>query len=121
MTRTSPRSLGLSLVAAVSVLALAGCQREDPRLKGLAQGITKDSAMAVMEIPGSERPLSYLINGKFIETFVVRRRGIEGPRDSLTRKQTTPVVMVGGQVAGWGWAFWDSVGAANNIPVAPAK
>jgi hypothetical protein len=121
MNRTNRRSLHLSLIAAVSVIALAGCQREDPRVKALSAGITKDSAMTVMEIPGSERPVSYLINGQFIETFVVRRTGVEGPRDSLSRSQTTPVVVIGGQVAGWGWKYWDSVGAANGIPVKPEK
>jgi len=107
--------------ATAAVLLLAGCQRDDPRVSDLAVGITRDSARTVMEIPGSERPVSYLINGQFIETFVVRRPGVEGPRDSLTRKQTTPVVIIGGQVAGWGWKFWDSVGAANSIPVEPAR
>lgn len=121
MIRTNSPSFRLSVLAALALLSLAGCQREDPRLEGLGVGITRDSAKVVMEIPGAEFPLSYLINGQSIETFVVRRRGVEGPRDSLTRAQTTPVVLVGGQVAGWGWAFWDSVGAANNIPVKPEK
>ena len=121
MIRTYCRSIRPSPLAVLAALSLAGCQREDPRLAGLGVGITRDSAKVVMEIPGAEFPLSYLINGQSIETFVVRRRGVEGPRDSLTRAQTTPVVLLGGQVAGWGWAFWDSVGAANNIPVKPEK
>lgn len=120
MNRTAVNSRRLAALA-ITLLAAAGCQREDPRVKNLTAGISRDSAKVLMEIPGSELPYSYLIEGEFIETFVVRAPGVEGPRDSLTRKQTTPIVLIGGQLAGWGWAFWDSVGAAKNIPVAPAQ
>ena len=120
MNRTALTSLRIAVVAAAA-LAVAGCQRGDPRVKSLTLGIPRDSAMVLMEVPSSERPYAYLIEGEFIETFVVRGPGVEGPRDSLTRKQMTPIVIIGGQLAGWGWDFWDSVGAAKNIPVTPAQ
>lgn len=104
------------LLALVLTIVAAGCRKEDPRVKQLGVGIPKDSAMKVMELTTAARPSSWLINGQFIETFEVRYPGVEGPRDSLSRKQLTPLVLIGGKVAGWGWKFWDSVGAANGIP-----
>lgn len=110
------------LLAALTLAVLAtGCTREDPRVKGLGIGISKDSALAVMGLPSTERGEAYLMNGRYIEAFVVRKPGVEGPRDSLARKQMTPVIVVDGTVTGWGWPHWDSVAGANKITVAPEK
>jgi hypothetical protein len=103
------------LILTATVLA-AGCRKEDPRVTNLGVGIPKDSAMVVMELETAQRPSSWLVNGQYIETFEVRYPGVEGPRDSVSRKQITPLVLIDGKVAGWGWKFWDSVGQANGIP-----
>jgi hypothetical protein len=100
-----------TLVAvAIGSLAVLGCSREDARLKNLSAGISKDSAMAVLGVTTAERPATYLVKGKMIEAMMLRRKGAEGPLDSLPHEQITPVVMVDGKLAGWGWKFWDSVG-----------
>ncbi len=109
------------LIAAASLVLVSGCTKDDPRLQNLGVGISKDSVFAVMELPDTERGEAYLINGQYIEAFVVRLPGVEGPRDSLSRKQMTPVVVIGGTVTGWGWDHWDSVAGANGIEVEPAK
>ena len=110
------------LLAALTLAVLAaGCTREDPRVKALGVGISKDSAFAVMELPSTERGEAYLMNGQYIEAFVVRKPGVEGPRDSLARKQMTPVIVVDGKVTGWGWPHWDSVAGANKIVVTPEQ
>jgi hypothetical protein len=116
----SPRSRLLAAAAAALVLTSA-CAKEDPRVQSLGVGISKDSAFVVMELPATERGEAYLMAGQYIEAFVVRKPGVEGPRDSLSRKQMTPVIVVGGKVTGWGWKHWDSIAGAHQIVVKPAK
>jgi len=109
------------LLAAAALILVSACAKEDPRVQNLGVGISKDSAFAVMELPDTERGEAYLMNGQYIEAFVVRKQGVEGPRDSLSRKQMTPVVVIGGKVSGWGWDHWDSIAGANGIETKPAK
>ncbi|MBM4187574.1 MAG: hypothetical protein FJ206_09705 [Gemmatimonadetes bacterium] len=104
-------------VAVLAVLGALGCERADPRLEGLTIGIGKDSALAVMQAaPNKLEP--YLINGLYIEGMFYARPG-KTDSASLAPRKMTPVVAVNGKVTGWGWDHWDSVAAANRIPVAP--
>jgi hypothetical protein len=112
MARHVRTSVGLALG---SLLVLA-CARDDARLKNLTVGISKDSALSVLGVTSGERPATYLVKGKTIEAMMIRREGIEGPLDSLTQAQYTPIVVVDGKLAGWGWTFWDSV--SNEIGLA---
>ena len=107
------------LAVAIGSLGLLGCATEDARLKDLDAGITKDSAIAVLGGSAGERPAMYMIKGKMIEAIMVRRQGAEGPLDSLTREQYSPVIMIDGKLAGWGWKFWDSLGKEIGLP--PSK
>ncbi|HKP28548.1 MAG TPA: hypothetical protein VJU15_04065 [Gemmatimonadales bacterium] len=113
------------LAVAIGSLAIMGCTRDDPRLKNLTAGISKDSALAALDVRNAERPSTYLIKGKLIETMMVRREGVEGPLDSLPRTDYNPVVMIDGKLAGWGWKFWDSVsqdlGVVEKHPKPPKK
>jgi len=77
--------------------------------------MAKDSALALLGDRPQERPATYLIKGQLIESVMLRREGAEGPLDSLTQKQVTPIVMIDGKLAGWGWVYWDSVAGANKI------
>jgi hypothetical protein len=97
------------LAAAVGSLAILGCSKDDPRLKDLSAGMTKDSALAVLGGGTGERPESYLVKGQMIEALMVRREGAEGPLDSLPKTDYNPVVMIDGKLAGWGWQYYDSV------------
>jgi hypothetical protein len=115
------RSYRWPVVALTATLLLASCRREDPRVKNLTIGIPKDSALSVMDVKPTEHGQAYLMGGKYIEAFLVRREGVEGPTDSLSRKDFTPVVVVDGKLTGWSWKHWDSVAGANQIPVKPEK
>ena len=97
------------VAVAIGSLAILGCSRDDARLKNLNAGISKDSAMAVLGVTTGERPATYLVKGKMIEAMMLRRKDAEGPLDSLPHEKVTPVVIVDGKLAGWGWKFWDSV------------
>lgn len=114
------RRFRLPLLALAATLLIAGCERADPRVKDLHVGQPKDSALVVMGAAG-QRGQAYLMNGRYIEAYIIRKPGVEGPSDSLSRKQLTPVILVDGKVTGWNWKHWDSVAGANKIPVKPAK
>ncbi len=117
MTRTT--SSRLAALAAVALLAgsLAGCRSEDPRVRHLASGISRDSAVVAMGGAEPERPYTYLVGGQYVEAMLYRRGDPEGPMEDLVRDQITPIVLVDGKVSGWGWKHWDSVAAAHNIEV----
>ena len=98
------------LAVTVGTLTFIGCTKgEDPRLQKLTAGISKDSALAALDVRNGERSATYLVKGKMIELTMVRREGAEGPLDSLPRTDYNPVVMIDGKLAGWGWKYWDSV------------
>jgi hypothetical protein len=105
-------------LTALLLAAVAGCRRDDPRIRNLEVGMVKDSAVAAMG-GAAERPYAYLVGGQYIEALIWRRKGVEGPMDELGRNQLTPLVVVDGALSGWGWAYWDSVAAAHGIPVTP--
>jgi len=113
------------LAAALGSLAILGCSKDDPRLKNLSAGITKDSALAVLGGGTGERQESYLVKGQLFEAMMVRREGVDGPLDSLPRTDYNPVVMINGKLAGWGWKYWDSVshelGVTPKAPKQPKK
>ena len=103
----------MATVGVVGLAALAGCERSDPRLAGLAVGMSKDSTLAVMRgQPTTIAP--YLTNGLYIEAMFYAR---PGKTDSASRapRNMTPVVLVNSKLVGWGWDRWDSVAAANKI------
>ncbi len=113
MKITFRRSLGA--VGLVGLVALAGCERGDPRVARLSVGMGKDSVLAVMEgKPTAIEP--YLINGQYIEGMFYAR---PGNADSAKRasRNMTPVILVNGKLIGWGWDQWDSVAGANKIPL----
>lgn len=108
---------------AIGSLAIMGCTKDDPRLKNLSAGISKDSALAVLGGGQGERPESYLVKGEMIEALMVRREGVEGPLDSLPKTDYNPIVIVNGKLAGWGWTYFDSVSKEIGVTVhqKPAK
>lgn len=103
--------------AAALVVGLTACERGDPRLEGLRAGMAKDSALVVMG--GSpQRVDAFLTNGQYVEAMYFPRPG-RAAGDSASDRDMSPVVAINGQVAGWGWTWWDSAAAAQRITVAP--
>lgn len=118
MNRIPLRRMAPALALFTAVAACA--PKEDPRLKDLTVGISKDSAIAIM---GGERPSRvdpYLVGGQYIESMLFIQPGTQPVGvDTLPDRKRSPVVMINGNVAGWGWGFWDSVSTANGIPLSP--
>ena len=111
------------LAAGIVVLAgtLAGCG--DSRIKELTPGITRDSALKVINEGAASDSLArvykqetYLVEGKQLNVLFYNKDGIKQASDStLAAKAQTPIVTVDGKVTGWGWTHYDSVAKANNI------
>ena len=115
------------LFAATVVGALAACG--DAHVDKLTAGITRDSALKVLAGTPSTDSLAnvykqetYIYNGKMINVLLYNRAGAKEAADpTVPDSKLTPVVTVDGKVTGWGWAYYDSVAKANNIPVKDHK
>ena len=112
------------LAAGIMVVAgtLAGCG--DSRIKQLSPGITRDSALKVINEGAAGDSLArvykqemYLVNGQQLNVLFYNKDGIKQATDStLAANAQTPIVTLDGKVTGWGWSHYDSVAKANDIP-----
>ena len=115
------------LLAATSVGFLVGCG--DARIDNLAKDIPRDSALKVLAGGSSGDSLAnvykqetYIYNGRMINVLLYNKAGEkEASNPSVPDSKLTPVVTVDGKVTGWGWAHYDSVAKANNIPLKEHK
>jgi len=116
---------GVILRASLLTTLLAGCG--DSRLDKLSSGITRDSALKVInEGTGGDslarvyKQETYLIDGKQLNVLFYNKDGIKQASDlSLAATKQTPIIVANGKVVGWGWPSYDSLAKANNIPVPP--
>ena len=102
-------------ILVAGVVATIGCEGSDPRLKKLAVGMPKDSVVATMG-EKAKRVDPYLYNGRYIEAMYYPRPGKSDAE--IEDRKMAPVVVINGKLAGWGWAYWDSVASSNHITVA---
>jgi hypothetical protein len=103
----------LSLLVGV---VLTACSRPDPRFEKLSVGIPKDSAIALIGIEKPQRSDPYLVNGHYIEALYYAKPGADSGQ--TPDRKMSPVVVVDGLLAAWGWKQWDSIATANRIVVA---
>ena len=106
----------LLIPGALFVAALVACGRSDQRLERLSVGIPKDSMLQVMGVEKPRRVDPYLVNGHYIEALYFAKLGADS--GSIPDREMAPVVVIDGVLAAWGWKSWDSIAAANKIPVA---
>ena len=115
----------IALASFTAVLGLAAC--EDKRVKELNAGITRDSAVSVLaqqvrgggseSFPNVYKRAHYLINGKQYEVLYFAANNEKEGKDTVRTKKLTPLVFVDNQLVAKGWAAWDSISKANNIPL----
>jgi hypothetical protein len=124
-----PRSTRATVVTIVSSVVFAtACG--DSRLDKLSTGISRDSVLAIINDGASGDSLArvyrqetYLLpnergNSTLANVLFYNKSGVKEADDStLSREATTPIVLLSGNVAGWGWTYYDSLAKANNIPV----
>lgn len=113
--------------AFAGAMMLAAC--EDKRVKAVDTGITRDSAVSIIahDLPANAKPDSfpnvytrerYLIAGKNYEVlyFTPKNDKAETGKDTVWSK-LTPIVLLNNKTVGTGWKVWDSIAAANKIPL----
>jgi hypothetical protein len=128
------KALGVAVLSAASLLVAC----EDKRVKQLDTGITRDSAVSILShdlkpgAPPDSFPNVYtrgqfLVNGKTIEVLYFTPDNEKAPpvnqkrtTDTIPLRKLTPIVFMQNRMLCKGWSCWDSVAAANKIPV-PAK
>jgi hypothetical protein len=95
-----------------AVLLLAACG--DARLRKLSVGISKDSTMHLMG-DKPDRAEAYLTGGKMIEALFYGKAGADSGQ--TPEAQLTPVVIVDGQLTGWGRDEWLKVATEHRIQI----
>ena len=95
-------------------LLLAACG--DSRLRKLSVGISKDSAMHIMGAK-PDRAEAYLTSGQSIEALFYGKEGADSGMTPL--EKLTPVVIVNGQLTGWGQEEWQKVATEHKIQTKP--
>lgn len=136
MHDSSVRRRAIVAAGLASTLLVAAC--EDKRVKELQTGITRDSAVKVIQqdlkpgLPSDSFPNvftreQYLMGGKHYEVLyftpdndkarVVPSGIAPTAKDTIPFHKLTPLVFIDNHLAGRGWAYWDSVSKANKIPL----
>jgi hypothetical protein len=123
----------LTIAGLCCAILLVAC--EDKRVSQLDTGITRDSALNVIQrdaksgagpdsFPNVYTRGRYLINGKSIEVlyFTPNNEKIEkAGKDTIPLRNLSPIVFMENRLIGRGWDFWDSVAVANKIQLPPKK
>lgn len=118
MRRSAQKRLA-GLIALAGTAAVVACG--DARLKELSTGMPRDSLLATLgsSPPDSERFIydkdQYIVDGKAIEVFYYDPKSRMAFVDTVPGDELTPVVLLNGVVAGWGWKYWDSVAASIKV------
>jgi hypothetical protein len=100
-----------------ALLVLSACSKPDRRLEQLSAGISKDSALVIMGVAKAHRVDPYLVDGHYIEAMYFSRAETTDTA-SVADRQMSPVIVVDGKLAGWGWGQWDSIASVHKIQVA---
>ena len=119
MSCNTPRTLLVAPLAAL-LLVSACSAKSDARLGKLSAGISKDSVLAIMGVEKPQRVDPYLVNSRYIEAMYFPLPGAADSA-SLTDRNMSPVIVVDGKLAAWGWQQWDSIAADNKIQVPPKE
>ena len=126
MNHVSVRRSALTLAVMSAAIVSTAC--EDKRVKQLHEGMPIDSAVSKISEdakPGSGAGTAqnvytrsrYLINGKNYEVVFFTPDNEKPGKDSVEWKKLTPIVFVDNRMVGKGWQYWDSLSAANKIPL----
>lgn len=105
----------LFLPSLLATALVAACSRSDARLEKLRVGISKDSVQQVMGMEKPRRIDPYLVNGHYIEAMYFAKPGADS--GSVADREMSPVVVIDGTLAAWGWKQWDSIATENKIVV----
>lgn len=127
--KTLPRKL-LSLVTAVSLLALAACVtpgslriQNRANLARLSLGMSKEQVLAVMgskrsqDITNPYRTESHRGADGTVWEILFYYTDIKAQDGSVEEGELTPVVFKGDKLEGWGWSYWESTAQTLNVRI----
>ena len=122
---TTTRAVFNAALVCLAAGGLTACG--DSRIKKLTPGISRDSALKVINEGASGDSLArvykqetYLVKGQVTNVLFYNKDGVKRQQDStLSAKAQTPIVTVGGKVTGWGWDHYDSVARVMNFKPSP--
>ena len=126
MNHVSVRRSAFTLAVMAAAIVSTAC--EDKRVKELHEGIPRDSAVSMLgrdlkpgaspdSLPNVYTRNRYLINGKNYEVLFFTPDNEKKGKDSVPLNKLTPIVFVDNRMVGKGWKYWDSLSAANKIPL----
>jgi hypothetical protein len=143
MNTYSVRRRTLLATGLASAMLVGAC--EDKRVKELDKGISRDSAVKVIEQDAKPAPAAstapgatpdsfpnvywrerFLVAGKNYEILYftpdntkmpMPRNGGMMSQDSVPYGKLTPLVFVDNRLIGRGWGFWDSVSTTLKVPL----
>lgn len=119
------------LFAVGSLVFIAACQSDlgEARLKSIPKDATQEQVMAVLGsgtlvalsasdslrlVDGFLRH-SYMVNGKRFE-FIWYREHPGSLNDKISREEETPVVLIDGKFAGYGWSYFEKLTKSEGLP-----
>jgi hypothetical protein len=120
----TPRARLSAFVIAAATIALTACG--DSRVRGLSEGISKDSALKILGEGAPEgdslrniyKHDRYLVEGAMYDVYLFDPKNRKAWVDkSVPDKELTPVVFVNNKVEGWGWGDMDELAQKHNIQV----
>lgn len=124
--------VGLLIVAAVGMPACASGaalqQQNRIRLGGLQVGMGRAGVLEHMGYATARTDFRVVKNPYHIDTYTVPGHRIEvlwyvtetkQEGDGIAPDEVTPVVLVDGRLAGWGWPFWRQLVQTHGIRTEP--
>lgn len=125
MFRSSSRHARLAVTLAAAV-AVAACQRTDPRIEKLTRGISQDSALTILNdgkpatgvLPHAFTTGEMLVNGANYTVLYYSDKLDEGETAAdVTQREVTPLVIQNGVLVGWGWEFFNNMSSQTHFAV----
>lgn len=124
MLRISSRHarLAITILAASTV---AACQRTDPRVEKLATGITRDSALVILNdgtapangvLPHVVSSGDMLVNSASYTVLYYSDKLGEGMTAAdVKQRDVTPLIIQNGVLVGWGWEFFNNMATQTHF------
>lgn len=124
MLSLSGRYTRLAVTLSVA-LAVAACQRNDPRVEQLTRGISRDSSLVILNdgtapaagtLPHAFSSGDMLVNGANYTVLYYSSKLAEGQTAADVRQRdVTPLIIQNGTLVGWGWEFFNNMASQTHF------
>lgn len=124
MLRISSRHARLAVTLA-AVAAVSACQRTDPRVEQLTRGISRDSALVILNdgtapasgvLPHVVSSGDMLVNSaNYTVLYYSDKLGEGMTAADVRQRDVTPLVIQNGVLVGWGWEFFNNMASQTHF------